>query len=659
MDLHKTLPDNFRYYLITTKSKEIIILFYKHGTNFNSHDEQCVVETTYLQMTLKHYAVDSAQTIKVTCNENETSIDKFNNEIVNYCNSRQDMKQVRIYNCSIIDYRVLFESKVFKAIASCTKDIYIDINDSGLRIGRDDFGQLSKIYIKKGRIYPDSTATIYVNEFSGLECLFDVANKSEEEHVVNIVITKKMMVNSIRQYAPISMVISAGNMKAEDFSDSKFMCCCYELYGQERMESNENIPRMTLLGVKKANIGEMMISEETTYGNVFKVDRVTNFNIGSVNRTVTEVSKGSFITVGRVGSVSLHKINYNVTPTSVMADDSSVVYFLPDENSGLSRSLNIFDTNVVGVRGLKFNVVKLASCDVDKVFISDCTIHDGVTLLSYDETSSINRLNYNDCKIYGQNIIFKGAMNLSITNSDINARTVDIEVPYISLSGGIWNFEKFIITRNDYISKINFIDCEFVGKEMSIENPTLENDAGVLYDTKSAFDIETLSISGYKPSFTDSNFRMRTVNIDTIETLTLSGVKAYFTRDDMDLNCYGSISGSMYTIPSSNNSKFKLNIADKNKHLSMNPLTITGSINSPSFDVVTNVPVKLKFESYTNPKIYASYTSDFDSKQDSKLIFGYCPNVTHKVITNGEKYTNVTKTEENGLLTYILSKKGI
>ena len=40
MDLLKELPSNFRYYLITAKTGEILILFYKHNRDFESQDEE-------------------------------------------------------------------------------------------------------------------------------------------------------------------------------------------------------------------------------------------------------------------------------------------------------------------------------------------------------------------------------------------------------------------------------------------------------------------------------------------------------------------------------------------------------------------------------------------------------------------------------------------
>ena len=660
MDLLKELPSNFRYYLITAKTGEILILFYKHNRNFESQNEECIVETGYLNLTLTKYVPEPSQTVKVTCNENESTINQFNSNVVSYCNSRPNTKQVRIYNCSTLEYKLLFESKVFKAICGCTKDIYVEIGESGLRIPNVDLGQLNKIYVKNGRLYPESTAIVYTEEFSGLDCILDVADKTNENHAINFVITKKMSINSIRQYAPIDVVISAGNMSANDFTNSKLTCCCYELFGQERMENNTSRPRISILGIKKVNIGEMMIDSETTYGSVMKVDRVTTLTLGSVNREITEVSSGSFITIGRVGSVNLHQLNYKITPLSTVSDDMSVVYFLPDNDSGLTRSVNIFSTNILGVKGKSMNVVKLASCSVDKVFISDCTIRNGVNLLSYDEKSKINRLNYNDCNIDGDNIAFKNVNNLSIVNTNINTTNdIVIESTNVSISGGIWKFNKLIVTNPEFVQKVNFIGTEFIGSDISIENPNLgKYDNGVFYDTGSAFDVDSINVDRYKSSFTDSNFRLNKLSVNTNEVLTLSGSRFYFTRGDVDVECNGSLSGNIFTLPGNNDRRINIRINDTTKHLSTNPLTVNGSLFSPIFDVVTNVPIKFTFEMFSNPNIYASYTKDFDSQQKSVLTFKYYPEVTHKVITNGAKYTALSKyNDENGNLVYAMTKK--
>ena len=660
MDLLKELPSNFRYYLITAKTGEILILFYKHNRDFESENEECIVETGYFRLNLAKYVPDQSQTIKVTCNENESTINQLNSNIVEYCNSRPNTKQVRIYNCSTIEYKLLFESNVFKAICGCTKDIYIEIGESGLRIPNADLGQLNKIYVQSGRLYPESTATIYTEEFTGLNCILDVADKTNDNHAVNIVITKKMSINSIRQYAPIDMVISAGNMNAGDFSNSKITCCCYELFGQERLENNTSRPRISILGVKKVNIGEMMIDKETTYGSVMKVDRVTTLTIGAVNREITEVSSGSFITIGRVGTVNLHQINYKITPLSTVSDDLSVVYFLPDNDSGLTRSVNIFSTNILGVKGRTMNVVKLASCSVDKVFISDCVIRDGVNLLNYDEKSSINRLNYNDCTIDGDSISFKYINNLSIVNTNVTSvNDIVVEASNVSISGGIWKFNKLTFNNSDFVQKVNFIGTEFIGNDISLENPNLdEYDNGVFYDTGSAFDVDYITIDKYKSSFTDSNFRLKKLSVNTNEVLTFSGSRLYFTRGDMNIECNGSLSGNITTLPSDNDARLNVVINDKTKHLSTNPLIITGSVFSPIFDVTTNVPIKFTFEMFSNPKIYASYTKEFDSPQKSTLTFKYYPEVAHTVITNGAKYTSLSKyNDENGSLVYEMIKK--
>ena len=96
MDLLKELPSNFRYYLITAKTGEILILFYKHNRDFESQDEECIVENGYLRLNLAKYVPDQSQTIKVTCNENESTINQLNSNIVEYCNSRPNTKQVII-----------------------------------------------------------------------------------------------------------------------------------------------------------------------------------------------------------------------------------------------------------------------------------------------------------------------------------------------------------------------------------------------------------------------------------------------------------------------------------------------------------------------------------------------------------------------------------
>ena len=298
--------------------------------------------------------------------------------------------------------------------------------------------------------------------------------------------------------------------------------------------------------------------------------------------------------------------------------------------------------------------------NIISIYITIVIIRNGVNLLSYDERSKINRLNYNDCNIDGDNILFKHINNLSIVNTNITSSSdIIIESSNISISGGIWKFNKLTVTNPEFVQKVNFIGTEFIGSDISIENPKLDqNDNGVFYDTGSAFDVDSVTIDKYKSSFTDSNFRLNKLSVNTNEVLTLSGSRLYFTRGDVDIDCNGSLSGNIFTLPQNNDRRLNIRINDATKHLTTNPLTINGSLFSPVFDVTTNVPIKFTFEMFSNPKIYASYTKDVESQQKSMLTFKYYPEITHKVITNGAKYTSLSKyNDENGNLVYEMIKK--
>ena len=163
MELLKKIPFNFRYYLFTTTSKDIIVVYYKSESDIEE-STSTMLETTYLPIFRKKYDFDESQTIKFTCTDDEMQLKDFNIAIRDYCVARKDYNEFKFYSASP-SYEILFEEETMNSIFTSCKKIYLELGFAGgWRTSKREYNQLESIEVKSGNWFIDDETTIYVNQ---------------------------------------------------------------------------------------------------------------------------------------------------------------------------------------------------------------------------------------------------------------------------------------------------------------------------------------------------------------------------------------------------------------------------------------------------------------------------------------------------------------
>lgn len=662
MDLLNELAYDFRYALYHTKDSRIIVLFYK-SNEVLTNETQTPIETLYENTILKRYDIEESETIKTTCNENPKTNDLMNLEIVNYCKKYSKSKEIRFINVTI-NHKILFESKVYKAMVENTEELYLDLGESGVRIDDTDYNTLNKLSIQSGILYPETSSFIYVRELFVMNCEITVANKNEEDdHNFNIIVSKKANIINMKLYSTIGFVITAGSKEGLNISSALFMTNCIRIYGSEKQ--NDLKECVGIYGFKTVLIGELVIEDEVTCGNIIKADKIVSFTINSINRNIVKLDEGNCIILHRIGNVSLTKINYNINEDSILPSNASIIKFLKDTDSGMHKKINVFDSSISNPTSTPINLVYLEETEVENIYVSDCTILDGVNFINKVEEASILKLVYNNVTmdINSNDIIFNNIKKLYLTNSNITTtKNILIESPHVIINGGMWEFDKCNIGNNEFITnKVNTKEIEMIGKEFNIISDTKNSFDGQFFDNDSKFKIDDIYIKGFQSSFASTVFMTKSLQTFSDKLTTINRAIFFMENDNVNITANSSLTGKIVFSTENTGLEANIKIKDSIKFLQNNTIDIISSSETPEIFVTTNNTVRLKMVNHTSDHMYLNYTSDYDSEQNSKVIYEtiYTTPMNYKVITNSEKLLSIHKLEklEDGNVVFEAIKK--
>lgn len=659
MDLLNELPFNLRWYLLTTKDNKIIILYYKSPSDLFTEDDDTILETTYFQTVLSRYEFDDSQTIKKTRNENEMTINEFNNDIVEYCMKRNKVKEIRLINTQYT-HKLIFEEKVYEALNHCGESLYFELGYSAIRIGSAQFKPLRKFEFVSGYIFPILNATITSDEFVFINVNINDYNGSPSDtNVINFAVKEVFRANSIQIYSTIQTGFVSSATDSESFDNSKISITYLKIYGQEILDDKVS-ERIRIFGPKTVNIGEIEVEDTVQYGNILKLNNITSFTLSKITRNVKKIEQGSFMVVGNVASVNVHDINYNLTPESYLQNDSSIIFFLNDEKK-LTRKLNIYNTKIQNNSDVKINIVKLSNDEIEKICISTCDFGTNVNLMKIDESAKIKKLNITDSSFVSEeDIIFKRCNKISLTNCNFDTlKSINIKGSLVFLSNGIWNFEKLNIDSDDQgFIKLNTENVEFIGAEINLKGNS-DIDAPY-FDTESAFKVEHIKSNGFSFSSNKTKFHSQDITFNTSQSINLIQTFFFMNNEDIVFNSNGSICGNCVIGKSDKSNTFTLNIQDTEKKLNINSLDFIFDKNSPIVKCTTNVPVSFNMYQNDNEYSYISYTDNYDSKQHSKINFSDNIEkiIDHKLLTDSEKLCKIELDPEvTTSKQYLISKK--
>ena len=659
MNLLKELSSDFRYALYHTSDSRIIILFLKSNEIIND-SSITQIESLYENTIFKNYKINSSETVKVTCNENESSNNIMNSTIAEYCRKYNDSVEVRMINVTP-SHKILFEPKVIKAIFDTSKELYLDIGDSGVRIDSSDFKTMDKIYIQTGTLYPESTATIYVRDLFVMNTIVNVANNEEDKHVLNVVVSKKANIINMKLYSTINTVFTAGSQDGENIANTIFLSNYISIYGSENIEDTKE--RLGLYSFKTVLLGELNIEDEVTSGNILRVDKLVSFTLNRLSRNMKTVNSGNCIVIDRVGNVNLNYITSNIFKDSAIADNYSLILMTKDD-SGMHKKLTINNSYINNPLSTNINLISIEDNTIENVFISDCVIGNGITFINKSENAKITKLTYNNTTInVDDKIKFNNIENLYFLSCDINCNSdIYIESSYVTINGGIWNFTNCYIGKTSYITlKINTNEVEMHGKKLSILNDTVNSFDGKYFDNNSKFNVETLYIKGFQTALAGTVLFTKLVETYSDAVLTIN--RSTFILDEkMDLKVNSSLTGTIMISTENTKDKFNIELKDVQKFLQNNIIDFVSLKETPLINVSTNNTIKLKMINHSNEFLYINYYKDFDSDQKSKVVFVPMieKSIDYKIITDTEKLIDIAEVEnedDNQNIVYEITKK--
>ena len=659
MNLLKELSSDFRYALYHTSDSRIIILYLKSNEIINDQS-LTQIETLYENTIFKNYKINPTETVKVTCNENENSNNIMNTNIVEYCRKYTDSLEVRFINVTP-SHKILFEPQVAKAIFDTSKELYLDIGDSGIRIDSSDFKTMDKIYIQTGTLYPESTATIYTRELFVMNTIVNVANKEEDKHVLNVVISKKANIINMRLYSTINTVFTAGSKDGENIANTVFLSNYISIYGSENVEDTKE--RLGVYSFKTVLLGELNVEDEVTSGNILRVDKLVSFTLNKLTRNMKVVNSGNCIVIDRVGNVNLNYITCNIFKDSSIANNYSLVLMTKDD-SGMHKKLNINNSSIDNSLTTNINLISIEENTIENVFISDCNIGNGITFINKSEEAKIAKMTYNNTEIsVDDKLHFNNIEKLYFLACTINCKDdINIESSYVTINGGLWNFKNCYIGKSTYITlKINTNEVEMHGKKLSIINDTVNSFDGQYFDNDSKFNIETLYIKGFQAALAGTVLFTKTVETYSDKVLTIN--KSTFVINEKSiLKVNSSLTGTIVLSTENPEDSFNVELKDVQKFLQNNIVDFISVKETPLINFSTNNTIKLKMVNHSNEFLYVNYYKDYDSNQNSKVIFVPILNqkIDYKIITNTEKLIDIHEIEnedDNQNIIYEITKK--
>ena len=661
MNLLKDTPCTFRYALYHTSDNKILIVFIESNDEINEYS-QTIVETLYENTIFLSYKINQSETIKVTCSQNQITMKQFDSDIISYCKKFTDTNEVRFINGSP-NHELLFGVDVFTTIVNNTKELYLELGNSGLHIGEDSLQTLNKLTIQNGKLYPKSTANIYTKDLFIMNSEITVANKDEDSHSINFIVSSKINIIYLKIYSTITTVITAGSKEGENISNSSFISNYIEIYGEEKV--NDTRERLGIFSFKSALIGELHVNDEVVVGNILKVDKIVSFTLNKFYRNILSMGNGYGVCIYRVANVNLSNLNYIISKNSDLPPEVSIVHFLKDTDSGLHKKIFLYDSEIDNPTDFKINMISMEETSVENIYISGCIVGNGITIINKDTNSEVLKMTLNEVKMdVSNNILFDNVEKLYLTNCEINTTgAINILCKYLSINGGLWYFDKCNIGKdNEIMFNVSIQEIELHGNEFNLLNDTVNSLDGKFFDNNSKFNIEKILISGYQTSLASTVLFSKSLicKCDKVLTLTRASI---FVDKESSIKTECSLSGILMVNANSEDDVLNITLSDVQRFLQNNTLDII-SISGESATVKfnTNATIKLKMVNDSNENLYINYLKDFESEQNSKITFVplFDRNIDYKVMTNTEKIVSINKIENkddnNNILFEVIKK---
>lgn len=655
-DLHllKNLDKDSRYVLLTTKTKDIYIYLLR-STKTITDSDKTEIETGYLHLLDD---IDDTQTKTFTINENFRSINKMNDDIEYYIRSRPGYNSVNIVNTSR-SHKFVLQSKVFAAAVKNCKKVYIDMGSvdtsekgnygGSIRLDGTDYGEIDTLEINSGTILLDDNVNLIVKKLDITYCTVDVFNKTTDKSCsFNVAIKNESNIVNLAIYSTIFSAFTNYNKNSLEYSNTKFIAAFIRIFGRERINNAKN-ERILIQGFSKCTINKIEVEDSVSYGGILKLDRMDKLMIAGIQRTITEVDPLTpMITIGRVAVTNLHEIDLVIKESATISSKYALIDFIED-NTGTTRSLNMYSSNIDNHNSRPLTIFRMTNVDIHKLYFSDSNINHNVNL--FERTNAnLTKLYFNSCCVKGNSFDLTDVTKLSLTDCDFTINgELNLSSSYVTLNGGYYRFMDMNVGSYEEhpVSKIDINKTEFSGGNLSFTNDASKVSMP-FYDNNCKYNVTNIVLDKYIPSFSSSVITTMELNITTERVTKFLSVLVNYREPESEtkFNINSSVSGTLMFSKGNKTNSFYLNINDKSKFLSINPLDLTGMTESPETKLSTNTPVKLKVYNFDNKYIRVKFDKYGVTQSSTIDLYPNDNEYKTKVLNDSEKQLTINSYKE-------------
>lgn len=649
--LLKNLDCDTRYVLLTTTTKDIYVYLY-HSPSLINDDSKTEIESGYIPLLDN---IDPSQTKTFTITDNFKSIDKMNEDIESYIKSRSGYNSFNIINASR-NHKYVMQSKVFAAAVKNCKKIYIDMGSvdtsekgnygGSIRLDSTDYGEIDSLEIKSGTLLLEDNVTLIVKNLDITYCTVDTFNKdSENSCSFSVLVQKQMNVVNLAIYSTIFTTFSNYEKNSLAYLDTKCIVAFIRIFGKEKVQNNAKFERLLIQGFSKCSINKIEVEDSVRYGGILKLDRMDKLTIAGIERNINEVDPTApMITVGRVAVTNLHNIDVLIKPSSSISSKYSLIEFTED-STGTTRSLNMYNSNIVNKNSRKINIFKMKNIEINKLYFSDSYINENVVLFERTD-AKLNKLYFNACTIKGSGFDLTDVTKLSLTDCDFTVSgDLNLSAAYVTINGGYYRFMNMNI--NSYedkpVSKIDINKAEFSGGELKFTNDA-SSVSMPFFDNGCKYNVTDITIDKFNPSMTNSVICTETLRINNEKSTKLLSVMVNYRESNKETSfrINSAVSGIIMFSPNSDTNKFNLFINDKTRFLTINPIDLTGVVKTPDVKIVTNVPIKTKIYNFDNKYIHALFDGYQDTQSSTIDLYPNDDEYNTKVLNDSEKQMSIS-----------------
>lgn len=657
MNLLKDLIKNFRYKCVTSTTGEITIYFYYTSTDTLSDSSVTPIESGYTDRDEREGKLNKNLSKTFTENENEVRLNTMNDEITKYIENSKDISKISFKNLSK-DHVFILESKVFKAANDICDNIEVDMGaeGAGFRVDGSTYKQIENFKIDESTIYLDTNCVLYITKFKANWMKIISYQYKDKPSTFHLFTTENISILNLTLYGPDKLVFEAKSINGEQSANTKLSINYLNIYGEEFVDNDKNDERILVKGFNKVYFDKIKIEDEVKYSKIIRADLIEKFSINELNRNISTIIPVPMFIIEEVAKVNLRNINLTVNTNASVDNNFAIVAFMPVDTE-LDRSIYFYTANIINNNlNAKLKLLRLRKMDLNKVYLSDITLGNGVDMFDIDEKSNISKLTFNNANITTtSDFTIKGSTKVSLVDTTINSSAnVNIDSPYINVTNGLWNIKDLKCNYKENYLKIMFDNLELHASNINIIN-TVQSDTRTVYINNCKLDInKEISIKNLNPSILNTYIKTSSMKFDTTGTIRLNSPLIDFPKNKkLSIEFNSNFAGSM-------------NIDD----VENGNLTIINNIKDSDNDKVNNMDLYLDNEKTniiwkTNRgfntiidglsekcPVHISTLDNFESTKNINIKFTYNDNgdFVNKVINDSEKsltYIETTDTINN------------